>query len=176
MIQRLQTLHNTEVLLSSEELTLGLLEANFEAGLIDLVQVDGFRQNIETERANLIRSRSTMQDAVETFLITAVHLPPTMPIELDDTPIRQFQLISPEINGLQKQLTMIMKKVGQLPDTPSFEQVKAVSQEMTDLVDESQNDFEVVLHDYETLLADRDQLLAVKDSQDQSVLADRDHS
>ena len=166
LIQRMQTIRNTEVLLSSEELTLGLLEANFEAGLIDLVQVDEFRQNIETERANLIRARAGMQDSVETYLISALSLPPTLPIELDDTPIRQFQLISPEINALQQEATRIMSEIGALPESPTFEQVTAVSKDMVQLVEDSRSDFAMVVNDYETLLADRERLLATMETKE----------
>jgi hypothetical protein len=167
LIQRLQTIRNTEVLLSSEELTLGLLESNFEAGLIDLVQVDEFRQNIETERANLLRARAAMQDSIENYLISALSLPPTLPIELDDAPIKQFQLISPEINALQKEATEIMAEIGALPEKPTFEQVTAVARGMVELVENSRDDFATVVQDYEGLLAERDRLLALKESDEQ---------
>lgn len=167
LIQRLQTIRNTEVLLSSEELTLGLLESNFEAGLIDLVQVDEFRQNIETERANLLRARAAMQDSIENYLISALSLPPTLPIQLDDAPIRQFQLISPEINALQKEATEIIAEIGALPENPTFEQVTAVARGMVELVENSRDDFATVIRDYESLLAERDRLLALKESDEQ---------
>ncbi|MCA9152611.1 MAG: hypothetical protein KDA92_25080, partial [Planctomycetales bacterium] len=48
LLQTLQEIRNTEVSLESQIRTLSLLEANLEAGVIDLVQVDQFRQNIET--------------------------------------------------------------------------------------------------------------------------------
>ena len=53
LLQQLQQIRNTQDSLNLQLRTLALLEAYLDAGVIDLVQVDQFRQNIETERATL---------------------------------------------------------------------------------------------------------------------------
>src|SRR5205085_1580497 len=57
LLQRQQQLRNTQDSLNLQLRTLKLLEANLEAGLIDLTQVDAFRQSIETGRANLLQAQ-----------------------------------------------------------------------------------------------------------------------
>lgn len=57
-MQQLQQLRNLEELLKAQTRTRPLLEANLAAGLIDIAQVDQFRQNIETERANMLTARN----------------------------------------------------------------------------------------------------------------------
>ncbi len=51
LLQSSQEIRNTQLSLDLQLRTLALLEANLEAGTIDLTQVDQFRQNIETLRA-----------------------------------------------------------------------------------------------------------------------------
>lgn len=133
LLQRLQTIRNTELSLSQQELTLGLLEANFEAGLIDLVQVDEFRQNIETERANLIRSRTAYQDQIELFLVQRVSLPPALPVEVDDSFIRPFQLIAPQVTDLQNEATSVVRRIGDLPDDPALDSLRGILADLREL-------------------------------------------
>ena len=93
LLQASQEIRNTEVSLESMVRTLSLLEANLEAGIIDLTQVDQFRQNIETERATLLQSRNGLTNGVESYLTGTLGLPPDVPVTLDDSLVRQFQFI-----------------------------------------------------------------------------------
>ena len=54
LLQQLQQIRNTEDSLALQLNQLAKLEAYHAAGLITLIQVDNLRQNIETERANLV--------------------------------------------------------------------------------------------------------------------------
>src|SRR6185369_13344231 len=51
ILQQVQQIRNSRQNLDAQLRTLRLLEANLDAGVIDIVQVDQFRQNIETARA-----------------------------------------------------------------------------------------------------------------------------
>ena len=73
--------------------TLGLLEASLEAGVIDLTQVDQFRQAIETERATLLQAENGLLNSLESYLRDPLGLPPDIPVTLDDALIEPFQLI-----------------------------------------------------------------------------------
>jgi hypothetical protein len=156
LLQRLQTIRNTELSLSQQELTLGLLEANFQAGVIDLVQVDEFRQNIETERANLLRSQTALQDAIEQFLVQEMSLPPTLPVELDDSYIRPFQLISPEVTTLQNEATSIVRAVGDLPESPSIADLRTILAELRGLIERARGVFNEVAREHGELKLGRD--------------------
>jgi hypothetical protein len=160
LAQRLQTIRNTEVSLASQELTLGLLEANFAAGLIDIVQVDEFKQNIETERANLLRAQVQLQDAVEAYLVSTLSLPPSLPVTLDDSIIEPFQIISPAVTSLQRETTRIVRDLGNLRETPTLEDVRRIGAEVLGLLEASSAEFTTISDEYAKLDQERESRLS----------------
>ncbi len=122
LVQQRQQIHNSEDTLALQERTLGLLEANQQAGLLDLAQVDQFRQNIQTERANLLGARVTLNNAIDQFKIAQLDFPPDVELALDETPISKFRLIDPKTRSLQFSLEDYVKHVGDLPQAPSESQ------------------------------------------------------
>ncbi len=118
LLQVRQQIRNTETSLRQQLQTLDLLEAHLEAGLIDIAQVDQFRQSIETERANLLQSRNALQNQLDTFKSTTLGLPPDLPVELDDSYIRSFQFLDPQVQELQASLQTIVDDFGKLEDAP----------------------------------------------------------
>ena len=56
LLQQTQQITNQRQNLNAQLRTLQLLQANLEAGTIDIAQVDQFRQNIETGRATLLQA------------------------------------------------------------------------------------------------------------------------
>ncbi|MCH2212701.1 MAG: TolC family protein [Fuerstiella sp.] len=125
LLQQIQQIRNTEDSLNAQLQTLALLESNLEAGLIDIAQVDQFRQNIETERANLLQSLNAFATTQDRFKRTTLGLPPNLELTPDDTIIRQFQLIAPELTELQTQITAYIGNFGELPERPADEQLKS---------------------------------------------------
>ena len=108
LTQQTEQLRNTETSLNAQLQTLNLLEAHLEGGLIDLAQVDQFRQSIETERANLLQSQNGLANTVESFKTFSLGLPPDVPIELDDSRIRQFRFVSDSLKRQQERLQAIV--------------------------------------------------------------------
>src|SRR6202035_1906171 len=117
-------IRNSQETLNSETRTLALLEANLEAGFIDIAQVDQFRQNIETERANLIQARENFELAMDTFKAAQMGLPPSLDISLDESMIRQFQFTDPRLSHLQNQLADSIAAFGLFPKNPSSENLQ----------------------------------------------------
>jgi hypothetical protein len=160
LVQRLQTIRNTEASLASQELTLGLLEANFAAGLIDIVQVDEFRQNIQTERANLLRATTSFRDNLEGYLVSNINLPPTLKVELDDSIIRQFQLIDPTITASQKEATSIIADIGNLPEQSSPDIERPLITRLVDLGQKCQQGVDEVTAEIQLLEREKESRLA----------------
>ena len=118
LLQRGQQIRNDEYSLSLQQRTLTLLEANLKAGIIDLTQVDNFRQSIQTLRATLAQSRTSYQDDLDRYKRDALGLPPDIELQLDDSFIRQFQLIDTRVVQLQDSLAEFQAEVGELPEAP----------------------------------------------------------
>lgn len=126
LLQQLQQIRNTEDSLNRQLRTLSLLEAHLQAGVIDLTQVDQFRQSIETERANLLQARNDLQNAIEAYLMGTLGLPPDMPVDLDDSLIRQFQFVDPQLTTVQNRIADLQDEVGQLPPEAELAQLQKV--------------------------------------------------
>ena len=114
LLQTLQGIRNTRSNLNSLVRTLGLLEASVEAGVIDLTQVDQFRQQVESERANLLQAENGLQNGLEGYKTGILGLPPHLPIKLDDSLIQPFQLIDARTTELQNTIEDLQDVVGSL--------------------------------------------------------------
>ena len=124
LLQSLQEIRNTQYSLDLQLRTLALLEANLEAGTIDLTQVDQFRQNIETLRAQLLQARTGLEASQDDFKTGTLGLPPDLEVELDDSMIRQFQMIDPEITALQDRIADLQTAMGALPLDPDAQSIQ----------------------------------------------------
>ena len=121
LLQQLQQIRNSEESLAAQLRTLALLEANLDAGLIDIAQVDQFRQNIETERATLLQARNGLQASLDGFKTGTLGLPPDLPVDLDDTFIQPFRLLGQDVSDLQAELADTLSEFGDLPQDLSDE-------------------------------------------------------
>jgi hypothetical protein len=151
LLQQLQQIRNTEASLDAQLRTLALLEANLEAGLIDLAQVDQFRQSIESERANLLQARNGLENALENFITFSLGLPPDLPIELDDTMIRPFQLISTRLTGIQTDIADFMQSFGELPREPEIAAIEIAFDQIARIGRQTAGEFASVRGDLELL-------------------------
>lgn len=118
LLQQVQQIRNAEDNLSLQLRTLARLEALLENDLTDLVQVDQFRQDVETARAGLLVDHNLLELGLDRFKTNTLGLPPDLPIELDDSLIRQFQLVPNEANVIQDSIVALQRNLGSLPDLP----------------------------------------------------------
>ncbi len=119
LLQQLQTVRNAQSNVDAQLRTLGLLEANLDAGLIDIVQVDQFRQNIESARANLLSQQVTYETQLDGFKTSTLAFPPDVDVEIDDTLLRQFEFVDPKTTQVQALIEDFIDVVGELPAEPS---------------------------------------------------------
>jgi hypothetical protein len=101
LLQSRQQIRNAEQNLFAQERALALLDANLEAGLVGLDQVDQLRQSVETGRAGLLQAKTSLTNQVETYKVNVLCLPSDTAVALDETFIKPFQFISPELQKLQ---------------------------------------------------------------------------
>ena len=140
LLQQRQQIRNTEDNLSLQNRTLARLEALLANDLIDLVQVDQFRQSVKAEEANLLLRDNTIELALDRFKTGTLGLPPDLSIELDDGLIRQFQLVPREATAIQDSIVEVQVRVGK---TAELLDLAAKIAELQDRVGELPNDAEV---------------------------------
>ncbi len=119
VLQNLQNVRIAQFQVDALVRTLGLLEANLDAGLIDIVQVDNFRQNIETQRAQLLNFQVIYQNSLDAFKASILSLPPDLAIEVDDNMLERFEFLDHRTTTVQHMIDDFVRIVGQLPAEPA---------------------------------------------------------
>ena len=147
LLQQLQQIRNSEDSLNQQLRTLSVLEAHLQAGVIDLTQVDQFRQSIETEKATLLQTRNGLKFGVEGYLTGVLGLPPKLPVELDDSLITKFQLVAPDATSVQDTIAAFQDQVGELPDEADVAAIRATLTDVSQVVDLVQRQFDDVQTD-----------------------------
>ncbi|HCO93839.1 MAG TPA: hypothetical protein DIU00_07810, partial [Phycisphaerales bacterium] len=135
LLQQLQRIRNTEDNLSLQERTLARLVAFQEIGVIDLVQVDQFWQSIENERANLLQIRNSFELTLDYYKTGTLGLPPDLPIELDDSLIRQFQLVAREATEVEDAIVALQDYLGELSEDVGIESLGQILKDASTLVE-----------------------------------------
>lgn len=155
ILQQTQQIRNSRQNLDSQLRTLRLLEANLEAGVIDIAQVDQFRQNIETARATLLQSEINRVNSLETYKRQLLGLPPDLPLELDDSMIRRFEFIDPRMNELYGQIEDFVDRLGDLPDVPSVADLRRAAAQLALFRGEAAERMASALDDLQTMQSRR---------------------
>jgi len=169
LAQRIQAIRNTQNNLANQLLTLGLLESLADAGLIDTVQVDEFRQNVETERSNLLRIQVSLQDTLEFYLLDVLGLPPTLRIAIDDGLIKQFEFVDVTQFDHQRFANDLLRRAGELPKTPTREQLAELWKDLQRLQGEVGADIQEVGQEYTKALPRLEERLGtIADARDQA--------
>ena len=140
LLQSRQQIRNAEQNLAAQLRALAQLDANLEAGLVGVEQVDQLRQSVETSRANLLSVKTGLANQIETFKVSVLNIPSDTAMALDETFIKPFQFISPEMQALQNSL-------GDFLATYSFgaeEPLKEVDDPRQDPIEDDPNALELV--------------------------------
>jgi hypothetical protein len=147
LLQQLQQIRNAEDNLDLQQRTLAQLEALLEAGLIDLIQVDQFRQNVQRDRASLLRSRNDFLRSLDSYKSSTLGLPPNLPVDLNDDLIRQFQLVDRDATAIRDAIAKLQDQVGQLPDDVDLEAIQNIQSGVFDLVEPLSRQLDAVQRD-----------------------------
>ncbi len=165
LLQLLQSVRNAESNLNVSVRTVGLLEANLDAGLIDIVQVDSFRQQIESNRANLLSAQIAYETQLDSFKTVNLGLPPDVAVKIDDSMLSQFQFLDPKTTAVQHMFDDFINEVGLLPMEPSepdlrkaVEVLATLRQRLADQFRMAQDDMQVL----EAKVSDRKRTMPAK--------------
>ena len=133
LLQQLQQIRNTEDNLSLQLRTLDQLEALLDVGVIDIVQVDQFRQSVQRERAALLQSQNNLELALDQYKTGTLGLPPDVDVSLDDSFIEQFQFVARTGTNVQNAILAAQDNVGLLPENIDLEDLQPTLTELADL-------------------------------------------
>lgn len=151
LLQQLQQIRNTEDNLSLQLRTLAQLEALLDVGVIDLIQVDQFRQSVENERSRLLRDRNAFELALDRYKTNTLGLPPDFPFQVDDGLIRQFQLVSRQATEVQDAIIALQDRVGRLPKDVGAEPIRRILLESSQVVQAVQHQLQQVESDLQRM-------------------------
>ncbi len=135
LLQQLQQIRNSEDNLSLQLRTLARLEALYDNDLIDLVQVDQFRQSIEDQRDQLLDRTNSFKLALDNYKTDTLGLPSSLPVELEQSLISQFQLTPREATPILESLLELQQRLGSMPSDPEVDALNQLLSECFSYVD-----------------------------------------
>ena len=153
LLQQSQQIRNTEENLRLQLRTRDRLEALYDNELIDIVQVDQFRQNIEVTRANLLDQTNSLELSIDNYKTQVMGLPSDLAMVVDETLVEDFQLIPLEANEIVDSLLQLQKdlsEIGQFLDMQ--ERLSLVEQWVADLGALTTEDASVAIQDLQRLV------------------------
>ena len=153
LLQQLQEIRNSDDNLSLQLRALTQLEALLSVGIINLVQVDQFRQSVERQRSELLTLRAFFEGSLDAYKAQTLGLPPDLLIELDDSLIRQFQLVSMEGTALQDSITALQDRLGLLPNDAPADAVRQMLDSAFELIEPFQRQLDAVQFDLDRMKA-----------------------
>ncbi|MEC7564303.1 MAG: TolC family protein [Planctomycetota bacterium] len=133
LLQQMQQIRNTEDNLSRQLRTLDQLEALLDFGIIDIDQVDQFRQSVQRERASLLQSQNNLELSLDQFKTGTLGLPPDLEIEMDESFIEQFQFVTRSGTNVEDAILSVQDNVGLLPEDLDLEALQPTITELSSL-------------------------------------------
>lgn len=113
LLQDRLNIRNQEANIASLRSSLAQLQAFFEAGRIDYLQMEQARQALFNAESRLLSLRAAYFTRLDTFKLN-LGLPPQVPVEVSDPLLDGFDLIDPATVPLQNELTQIQEQVGRI--------------------------------------------------------------
>ncbi len=166
LLQQLQQIRNVEDNLKLQLRTRDRLEALYDNELIDLVQVDQFRQNVESQRSEVLVRRNALELALDRYKTSTLGLPPDLPIELDQSLIEPFQLIPLETTPTLEAILELQRRLSDMPADPeveALEQMLSECDEVTELVKRLFDDSRTELARMESFVPSREKTMTPED-------------
>lgn len=99
--------------------SLDQVQAMFDAGRIDRLQLDQNRQSLYNAQSSLLDITTSYQDQLDSYKIT-LGLPPSLDVRLADPLLERFDLIAPSLTSVQELTADLLRTIGNpgipLPD------------------------------------------------------------
>ena len=103
LLNQAQGLRNEQENLRNLQLSLEEHEFLYENGRVSPIQVDQIFQDYQSGRLSIINAEQSLQNSLDQFKFQ-LGLPARVPVKLDETILKPFQLNSPEVESLQNEI------------------------------------------------------------------------
>jgi hypothetical protein len=150
LVQSAQQIRNREANLTAQRENLARVEALFAAGRVDSVQVDQFRQNMQTSRSQYLDAVNGFQRSIENFLMNSLGLPPDLRVQVDQSLVEPFQFSDRKLTTLQDKLASLIERI-RTAENPSPDALGALLDDMEQSRSAIAGHFEVVRQDFRHL-------------------------
>jgi outer membrane protein TolC len=126
-----QQLRNAESILKQQEESYRLYDELFRGGRASVVDVDVIYQGLLSSRLQVVNSQLALDNALDAYKIQ-LGLPPRLPVELDDGPLRLFVLTDPAADKLRDEVEAFQRaRLAELDAPPS---VAVLNKAFTDIL------------------------------------------
>lgn len=114
LIQQAQQITNSEATLRLQRRTEKRLQALYDNDLTDIVNLDQFKQRVKSTTASLLQQQNGYELALDNYKTQIMGLPPELPITVDDSMLKGFQLVPVEANEIIESLNQLQERIGWL--------------------------------------------------------------
>lgn len=83
------------------------MEANFDAGQVQLDQVQRVRQQLYSAQSRLLERRAGYENQLDSYKLT-LGLPSDLKVRIEDPMLKQFNLIDPDLTAIEKDLDQLL--------------------------------------------------------------------
>lgn len=115
LLQDAREIENQEVNITLLRNVVTRFKAFQEAGRVDALQLGQVQQSLYNNESQLITRKAGYQSSLDAFLFE-LGLPPEQCSRIDDDLLDEFELLSPELLGLQDQATALLSRMWARPD------------------------------------------------------------
>ncbi len=125
LLRAVQAVRNAKANLKSQEENYALYLKLFAGGRINVANVDQVYQGLLGARLDIISSELQLQNDLDAFKLR-LGLPPRLPVELDDSPLKPFVLTDPGVEKLREELDAFERqRKSELDAPPSLDVLRA---------------------------------------------------
>ncbi len=117
ILRQIQGVRNAAANLKSQEENYALYRILFQGGRTQVTNVDQVYQALLSARRDLISAEIELQNQLDRYKIL-LGLPPRLVVELDDTPLKRFQLVDPEVEKLREEIDVFERQRKSELDAP----------------------------------------------------------
>ncbi len=123
LLLQLQNTRDLEANVKSQESNFRLNEALLASGSVSTVQVDQAFTSYQQAKLSLLLADSGLQTSLDQYKLS-LGLPPTLPVRLDDSVLKPFQLSDPRLEQLQLELDAFFAEYREMATAPPVSRIQ----------------------------------------------------